>query len=541
MASLDPIPGVLGKRLAAHLLRRTTFGPTKAIMEAFAAKTVVQAVNDLVTVTPITTKPIDHKTGLTWVDNFAVDNVNSDDFLLKTYVGAWWLDNARRDNTILHKMVLFLYQNWVTTAEFVTSEHHYDYLKLLEYYALGSYKTLSVKMTLDNSMLQYLDGTDNSKNNPNQNYAREFLELFTIGKGPQIAPGNYTNYTELDVSEAARLLTGFKMQWRDNNTRDADTNIRCGHPASWDHDINNKTFSSAFGGTVITGRSNSAGMRTELNDFVNMVFGKDETAKSICRRLYRFFVSADITAEIETDIIAPLATELKTNNYVLKPTMVRLLSSKHFFDMDDANANDENIGSMVKSPLDLILGTMRFFNILPPDAVTQTETHYDKFWRGSVQDFLLFSCGMPMFAPPNVAGYKPYYQAPDYDKLWFNASTLITRYNFPEMLLRNKRVIRWGDLYMQFNILDWVKIPANVSDPGNGNIVVQSFINWVLPEQPIGDRYNYFLNVLLGNLSLLNWRNEWSTYIATNNSGSVKPQLEKLFKAVLFSQEYQCL
>ena len=153
MASLDPIPGSLGKRFAAHLLRRTTFGSSRALIESFALKTVTQALNDLMAVTPITSKPIDFLTNKTWVDDFRVDKVNSEDFLLRTYVTGWWLDNARRDNTILHKMMLFIHQNWVTVNEDnVSPEIYYDYIKLIEYYALGSYKTLATKMTLNNSM-----------------------------------------------------------------------------------------------------------------------------------------------------------------------------------------------------------------------------------------------------------------------------------------------------------------------------------------------------------------------------------------------------
>jgi len=542
MASLNPLSGTLGMRLAGHLLRRTTCGPTKALIISYASKTASQALTDLTNILPVNSKPIDFKTNATWVDNFRVDNVNSEDFLLKGFAGGWWLNNARQDNTILHKMMLFNHQYWITTPEFISSEMYYDYLKLLEFYAVGSYKTLATKMTLNNSMLYYLNGDENSKNNPNQNYAREFLELFTIGKGPQIAAGNYTNYTETDIQQAAKLLTGFKAHWNNNNFKDTDTNIRSGSPASWDHDTSNKTFSAAFANTVIAGRSTNAGMLLELNDFVNMVFNQAETAKAICRRLYKFFVFPEISAEVETDIITPLATELKANNYVLLPTVKRLLMSQHFFDTDDTNSKDENIGSMVKSPLDLLLGTMRFFNISPPNAVTNTEEHYNNFWTDTVQNFFLTSCGMPIFMPPNVAGYKPFYQAPDFDKLWFNSSTLVTRYKLPEMLLTNKRIISWGNFYAQINILTWIQIPANCSNPADGNAVVNDLVSYLLPEEMLttSARFIYFKNILLGNLSLINWQNEWNNYISTGNSAAIKPQLEKLFKAVLFSQEYQC-
>ena len=90
----------------------------------------------------------------------------------------------------------------------------YDYLRLLNFYALGNIKTFAKKITLDNAMLRYLDNTENNATNPNENYAREFLELFTILKGPQVSDENYTNYTEIDIQQAAKVFTGFKKKER---------------------------------------------------------------------------------------------------------------------------------------------------------------------------------------------------------------------------------------------------------------------------------------------------------------------------------------
>ena len=102
---------------------------------------------------------------------------------------------------------------------------------------------MAKKITFDNAMLYYLDNTTNNKNNPNENYAREFLELFTIQKGPQIAEGNYTNYTEQDIQQAAKIFSGIKVKpLRD--TIDPETGIPCGYVNVSQHDINSKTFSS---------------------------------------------------------------------------------------------------------------------------------------------------------------------------------------------------------------------------------------------------------------------------------------------------------
>ena len=109
-------------------------------------------------------------------------------------------------------------------------------------YTTGN-SNLRKKMTMDNLMLIYLNNTTNNKNSPNENYAREFFELFTIGKGPQIGPGDYTNYTEDDVITAAKLLTGFKSSAR-GTVIDPDTGLSTGRTVFNQHDTSDKTFSA---------------------------------------------------------------------------------------------------------------------------------------------------------------------------------------------------------------------------------------------------------------------------------------------------------
>ena len=178
-------------------------------------------------------------------------------------------------------------------------------------------------------MLEYLNNTDNYANNPNENYAREFLELFTILKGPQIGVDNYTNYTELDVQQAARVLTGFRKM-NDRSIIDEDTNL----PKGWNdiskHDTANKVFSDAFNNNEIIGQETEEGMNQELNDFVDMIFDKQETARAYCRKLYRFFVKSEWNDEVESEIIEPLSQQLINDNYDILPTVTTLLSSKHF-------------------------------------------------------------------------------------------------------------------------------------------------------------------------------------------------------------------
>ncbi len=137
-------------------------------------------------------------------------------------------------------MTLFWHNHW--TCEISVIERPtfaYIYSQLLRESSVGNFKKMVKDVTLNIAMLRYLNGDLNSKSSPDENYARELQELFTLGKE------NNPNYTEDDVKAAARLLTGYKI--------DMDTEVVSFKPE--DHDTNSKTFSSFYNGTVIAGRT----------------------------------------------------------------------------------------------------------------------------------------------------------------------------------------------------------------------------------------------------------------------------------------------
>lgn len=541
MPDISPFTGVLGNRLAAYLLRRTTLGPSKAQILSFAALTPQQALANLLNVSPITNAPIDPATNATWVNVEA--NQGTDDTLLRDYVVGWMLDNFRTDNTIRSKMILFLHQNWMVDEQVFNSHDLFDYLKTIEFYAIGSYRSLAKKMTRQNAMLIFLNGQQSTGNNPNENYAREFLELFTIGRGPQIGVGNYTNYTEDDIKAAARVFSGYQYDLNNVNV-DAETSVRHCKATTSRHSNAVKTFSSAFGNTQINqpppATVTQASMAAELDAFVNMVFNQLETAKNISRKLYRFFVHRDISAAVETDIISPMAAALVASNYQLSSALNLLLQSKHFYDLDDANAADNKIGAMVKSPLELFYNTMRFFDISPFTFPGNTPTTiWTTFYRNGLRNGILVNAQMNFFFTTSVAGFPAYYLAPKYDRNWFDASTITQRYYFGRCFLEGRRLpFSNSSLGIRFDFLLWAR--NNISNAGNGNILVDELLNFLLPEIPDTARRDYFLrDILLGSLSLINWQNEWNNYISTGNSTVVKPRLELLFRAILYAQEYQ--
>lgn len=289
MASLSPLTGSLGHRRAAHLLRRTSFNYTKPKIDQIAGQTATQALNSLLQLNPLQlSQPIykDLATQGSPVETWLLPlpgtpqaSLPTDDFVLRRWNMIWWCNEALRDTGIGHKMQFFFHQFMQSTANTARNSNFFDYLQLLRWGALGNFKKLAYKMVTDNNMLLYLNNAQNTKTNPNENFAREFLELFTIGKGPQIGPGDYTNYTEDDIIQAAKVLTGYRTK-PNRDVVDPETGIPRGDVLISQHVTTNKTFSPKFNNTVITGATTAAGMWVELQAFVDMIFAQPETAKT---------------------------------------------------------------------------------------------------------------------------------------------------------------------------------------------------------------------------------------------------------------------
>ena len=550
MASLSPLQGLLGTRRAAHLLRRASYRYTKAKVDLMAGQSATEALNSLLTLYPLQlTQPVYSNSNatppVTWVNPPGTPlPAGTQDFMMRPYLRGWWINEALHDDGIGHKMAFFFHQYMITTIVGTgTTAAYFDYLALLRWGALGNFKKLATKMVTDNTMLRYLNNNENTALNPNENFAREFLELFTIGKGPQIGPGDYTNYTEDDIVAAARVLTGFRAQ-ANRSTTDPETGLPRGVTQFGQHDTGSKVFSAKFQNTIIAGAANQAGMFTELGTFVNMIFAQPETAKNLCRRLYHYFIYRKITDEIENDIIVPLSNTLISNNFEIKPVLQQLLASEHFFDADDSNITDEIVGGMIKSPLELALQSISFFNIPIPDPMTQPQTHYRTFYEQALLFRMFGAANLPIFMPSDVAGYPGLYSDPDFSRQWFNSSTIIARYKVPAMLLTGTRQFGGGNpnipIGIKLNIATWVKNSGFFSDPSDPYVLVEELLQYMLPEEVDNDRFTYFyILVFLNQLPPADWTYEWQNYLTTNDATEVTIALERLVNAVMYSPEYQ--
>jgi len=557
MASLNPFTEALGEKNAAHLLRRATWGPTPADIKSFAAMTASEALNVLFTVPPLPSPPVDLQTGESWVNPpttpAAVELVNSGQDTLLDYFRSWHIEQMRLSGNNLRERITYFYHTHIPAAWTVigSSEAIYYQNALFRHYAYGSFKTFFKKICLDNAMLRYIDGESNDKDSPNENFAREMFELYSIGRGPQIAEGNYTHYTEADIKAACRVLTGWKFD--DTFTyMDTDTNIPTGKPETEmsqgapatelavRHDKETKVFTAAFGSQsispfeIVEDQPTKAAALKEFDDLIEMIFAREETARFICRKLYRFFVYWNISPEVETDIINPLAATFRNADYEMEPTLRQLLASEHFYDTDTAATSDNSIGAIIKSPLELIVGSLRFFDIALPVSPNDL---YNKSYIGGILPMLVEQ-GLDFYEPIDVSGYPPYSQEPSYNRTWITPNAVGNRYHFSNMLMR--RLNEGGDYGFQLDIVDWVKNSGHISTPSSAEEIVQTFTKYFLAVEIDTERFNYFLiDIFLDNLPASTWTNEWSQYNGTGNDDVVRERLETLVASLMQTPEYQ--
>ncbi len=505
--TFTPYTGVWGFEQAAHLLRRTTFGPTYAQIKQATSDGLDATISLLFENQPLPADPIYYNfendpniaNGESWIDeptNFVIPGLNG---ARKRSLQAWSFKAFRESGMNIREKMLLFWHNHFVVADTNDSRFQYTYMNLLRENALGNFKELVELITIDPSMLQYLNGTQNSKNAPNENYARELLELFTIGKGDAAGPGDYTNYTEDDVVQIARALTG----WRHFDINDL-TQVKAGFVVNR-HDTDDKQLSHRFNNVVI-----SNGNEEEYKTVIDIIFQKDEVARFLSRKLYRWFVHFDINSDVEANIIEPMAQMLIADNYDVEPAIMALLSSEHFYDMSVR-------GCMITHPIDYLFKMVNTFELeLNPDILQE----YNILRR-------LFTAMAPlemvMYAHPNVAGWKAYYQAPQYYKIWINAVTLPVRMNYSDVLSEGFNV---SGFQVKLNVLNFTASLDNPADPDD----LINEIASILFAQPLAEEQVVSLKNTHG-ITNPEWQDEYLDYSTGNIS--LEPAIENKLKSLV--------
>lgn len=543
--SLVQSNSILGNRNAKHLLRRACFHYSKSILDSISLMTPLEAISFLYNdspntwVEPYDPLPADAPHG-NWINSTDLPNTIPNQGRKRSLVAGWWWYNMINRNSLKDKITFFLHTTFTISKDDGSgaSTYFFDHLRLLEHYCYRSLKELSKKITLDNAMLLYLDNTANNANNPNENYAREFLELFTIGKGEQIAEGNYTNYTEDDVQQVARVFSGFKTKL-DRSIIDPETNIPMGRTNVNQHDNGDKTFSNAFNNEIIYGSNNSEGMFEEIDQLTEMIFSKQETALNYVRKLYRFFVKSEWSEEIENTVINDLAEVLTLNNFEVFPVIKTLLTSTHFFDLNDENSSDEIIGSIIKSPLQLMSEMVVIYDVPIPNPNSDISGFY-RFWHLFNHNTYLPMAGMNFYAPDTVAGYPAIYQSPNFDRQWFSSNTLLSRYRLIECLItgRNK-LANNGLIGTRIDTVHFVQLVS--INPGNPYYLVSEIADLLFPNSIDYDRISYFVELILDDYPSYYWNDTWEEYISSNDDTIVRNRLDTLIKAMFNAAENQLM
>lgn len=396
-STLAPYTAPLDQTRALHLYRRLGFSASvDTINQAVGqnAGTLVDALVDQAINMAPTPAPL-------WADwNNA--NYPADDDARRQLVNqqrsefALSYTNALLSNNLRDRLSFFWSNHFVTELDvYDCNSFLYHYINCLQRNAIGNFRAFVSEIGLTSAMLYYLDGAYNNGNNPNENYSRELYELFTLGEG--------NGYTEQDIIETARALTGYVERGEEGCTQ---VTFRADR-----HDTGTKTILGQTG-------------NWDYGDVINILFEQraGSIGRFICTKLYEFFVHPDSKRDEYNPggtyapghpqgIINELADTFVANNFELAPVLRQLFKSQHFFD-------DEAIGVIIKSPFDFYLNTLKETSFAYDDTALSSMLNYSRL------------LGQELFDPFDVAGWQR-------DRTWINTNFIIGRWLTIESLLES--------------------------------------------------------------------------------------------------------
>ena len=453
------------KKLVSHLLNRTMFGAKTSEISYVQTLTPAEAVDMLFQNLPLPDPP---GTWVTEPPNYG-SNLNNARFSMLRY---WWM-KLMYEQTISfrEKMVLFWHNHFTSENTTVRiPQHMYIQNTLFRNNAFGNFKSLTKSITRDPAMLYYLDGRLNTVGSPNENYSRELLELFTIGIG---------NYTEEDIREGARALTG----WIINGLTSQFVASR--------HDNGQKTYLGQTG-------------NFDDEDVADIIFTKPETAVFFCKKLYRNFVTQKDDMSYAMPVINEMADILRNNNYETMPLLKTLFKSQLFF-------SENVISSVIKSPIDIMISALRQLKIVLDSSNINTHMAYISSQASSSGQLLL--------EPPNVQGWPGYRE-------WVNTNSLPTRTSFLESIITGIK----KDLTPTGFFVDPISYAMSFSDPNDAVKLVNEICEHLVRLTLTPKQREELLLVLLDGSEVYDW---------DINDPQAPSRLRKFLKSVMYLAEYQ--
>lgn len=515
--NMAPYAGTWTKIEAGHLLRRTLFGPTnQQILTAETdgmATTVTNLLQIPVVAEPLTFHPGEGVAafGNSWVNDIYPSGQGAIEATVEARnlsLAAWLMKRVNEEQfNISEKMCLF-WQNHFAATVAPDPRATYDYFDLIRQFSLGNFRQFVKDMTINPSMLFFLNGTTNNVFSPNENYARELLELYTVGKGPQIGLGDYTNYTEADVAAGARILTGY---WVDLATSLTQTSTQSMFEPTF-HDTAAKTLSAHFGNAVIP----AGGAANEYSDYIDIIFQQNAVAEHICRKLYRYFVNFDLTTDVETNVIPIMAATLIASNYEVLPVMTELLSSEHFYDFSVR-------GALIKSPIEMTYSMFNSTESIPGfDLLTDSEMYIVLYQFATVM-------GQAYAEPPSVAGWPAYYQTPAFSQLWVNSALLKTRFQISDYMTYLTGIPGNGNNW-KFSTLAFLD---NLSLPPDAPAVIDDIADVFTPKGLSVTQKLILKATLTNSLPDFEWTLQYNEYLANPGNATYSDPLVQRVELVL--------
>mgnify|MGYP001031530120 CR=1 FL=1 len=386
-------PEKWNRKRAAHLLVRSGFGATPAQIDAAVAQSLEKTVDVLFQIPKNVEPPKWITPGVAFKPDFRGMNALTDDErrrLRRLYqresaqnarnLGIWWIQRMITSPCPLQeKMALFWHGHFATSIRKVKVPYMmYKQNQTFREHAFGNFQKLVTAVSQDPAMLVYLDNTRSKAGSPNENYARELMELFTLGEG---------HYTEEDIKASARAFTGWQMQPTRyefiNNTRN--------------HDSGKKTFLGQTG-------------NFDGNDIIRIILEQEQSSKFMVSKLWNFFAYENPS----TKIIDELAQTFRDNKYELKPLLTAIFTSNAFY-------SKKAMRTQIKSPAQWLAGSCMALGIKDPDPNLSANA--------------MRTLGQELFNPPNVKGWDDGYS-------WITTASLTARYNLANQLINQRKRIK---------------------------------------------------------------------------------------------------
>jgi len=521
--NLAPYEGEWTFQQATHLLRRTTFGPSRRLIQESQKMGLEATLSQLFAEKELPPPPLNYDyqndpnvpVGQTWIDAPNSRTVNLRGYRNRS-LRAWMMGQILEEGLSIREKLTLFWHNHFAVNNINEPRFLYRYISLLRQNAWGNFRELVKAITIDPTMLRFLDGRRNTRRAPNENYARELLELFTIGKGAPAGPGDYTTFTEEDVREMARALTG----WIDTGFAGRDPEVPVGAVFVRNrHDWENKQLSHRFNKEIIADMGEN-----EYAHVVDIIFKQNEVARFICRKLYRWFVFYHIDETTEANVIRPMADILIENEYNIQPALKALLASRHFFDFALK-------GAMIKNPLDFTLSIFRQLEFPFPENLRQRYTVWWQIHRMTILQ------QMEYFSPPDVAGWKAYYQEPLYYRTWINATTFPIRMDLTDAASTNS--LRFRGYRLNYPALEIVN---NLNNPSDPNDLIRELAVFLFPMPITEKQVTALKEILIPGLPDFEWTVEYLKYLEDPDNADTRDiidgKIRQLFKTMLSMAEY---